>query len=219
MTEGALEIGKIGAALVGEFCVEIIFLLGQAEPAGEHPQRVHRRIVGVGIGAGTEQRAAELAIGRAHVACESALVRQRIDLCQIAHQRRETRALDRRLVHKAGVERAILRACGGLSDQPVDLFGHILAQIVERADRGAIAGNFGPVDPRARGIAFEIVTRIGGGVARGEVEPEVADLGLAGDDDGVGVGFLGEGRRGESQPQRERGSCRRAGEMSSGWHV
>ena len=102
-----------------------------------------------------------------------------------------------------------MRACRRVRDEAVHFFGYIFAQIVERSDRGAVSGDFSPVHPRAGRIALEIVAGVGGQIARCQIDAVIADLGLAGDDDGVlvGRGFVGKGRSGEGKADRQCRGC------------
>ena len=199
------DVVEIGLALGRELRIEVIILLRQADPALAHPQHVHRRIVGVGIDREVDQVDAELPVGAAHEAGELALVLDGLHFGEIARQRLQPELFGALFIHERVVQGAVLAARGRAGDQLLQLAAHFLAEIDERAGGRPVRRDLRRVDPLAGGIALEIVARLNALVARGKVDAEIADRGVAGDDDLVGWRrILRDGRCGHSGQQRER---------------
>ncbi len=199
------EIGAVGGAVavVIGARAQIIIAARHAEAALARKSDIMSGVGGVGDDADVDRRGIA---GHREQGEQSGAVVDRVDPVEIGPQGGGAARLDPGLVHPARVEIGDLARGGvgaGMVDDIADLPLDLLLEHVADAVGGAVGGDRVGAHEAGVGIAPEIVARVDGRVARGEVDAEGAILGV------------GPGRRGGVV--RGRGNDRRdAGEEESG---
>ncbi len=198
--------------------MQVVVAVGQAEPALVDEHGVTVRVLVVRPDADEEQRAL-IGLGRcAHQRGELAAVLHGLHRIEVGPHWPGALRIHRRLVHEGLVEGADLARdvlCVGLGrglgrrlvQDGVDPGLGKVAQDVDRAVPGQVAGDLGPLQVAAVGVGEEIVPRPHRDVPPREIEaPRAVAVGHQ-----VGGGVGGQGRCGRQDQGGGRGRAKQAG--------
>ena len=174
--ERALDVGAIRVELRFERRVQVVIAVRQADAGLTQIERVHDRLRGIRVHAGSEDAAAESAVRLAHVLRERRLVGDGRHALEIRLKGLVVELLDGRLVHEALIHPAKLGRRRRVLDDRANLLLREVEDVVADAGRRLIVGDLCLRGPRAVHEAIEIVTGVDRAIHRREIHAPRAEV-------------------------------------------